>query len=93
MFFKGSRYADVETHETRDVQGRVLRYKKVRFIPPTPAQQRHAVRADERLDHIAERYYHDPERFWRICDANVAMWPNELVATTGQLILIPAAKG
>ena len=35
MFFKGSRYANVGEHEITDGQGRVVRYKKVRFIPET----------------------------------------------------------
>ena len=32
----------------------------------------------DRLDNIAARYLGDPEQFWRICDANGAMRPDEL---------------
>ncbi len=93
MFFKGSRYANVAELEFRDNQGRVIRYKKTRFIPETTADMGHRVSAGERLDHIADRYYNDPERFWRICDANRAMWPDDLVSEPGSVILIPPSEG
>ena len=89
MFAKGSRYETVKDSELTDEQGRILRYKKVRFIPETDAQFTHMLSQGERLDHLAYRYYHDPERFWRICDANEAMWPDDLVAEAGRQILIP----
>lgn len=93
MFFRGSRYANVGEHQITDGKGRVIRYKKTRFIPATQAQMGHMVSQGERLDHIAFRYYRDPERFWRICDANRAMWPPELVAEAGRTILIPPLEG
>ena len=93
MFFKGTRYAKVGEHELTDSNGRVLRYKKVRFIPETRPQRGHTVTEGERLDNIAYRYYRDPERFWRVCDANRALWPDDLVAEPGRTILIPASEG
>jgi hypothetical protein len=51
------------------------------------------VTQDERLDNIAFLAYREPDRFWRICDANLAMWPADLVADVGDRILIPPAKG
>jgi len=93
MFFKGSRYANVGEHEITDSSGRVIRYKKIRFIPETEAQMAHVISQGERLDHIAHRYYRDPERFWRICDASRAMWPDDLIAEVGRTILIPPSEG
>jgi nucleoid-associated protein YgaU len=93
MFFQGSRYATVGEAELIDRQGRVIRYKRIRFIPPTPAQVGHRVSQGERLDQIAFRYYRDPERFWRICDANLAMLPEDLVSEVGRTIQIPPAEG
>lgn len=93
MFFKGSRYANVTEHYITDRKERVIRYKKIRFIPETTAKMTHTVTRGERLDHIAHRYYRDSERFWRICDANRAMLPSDLVDEAGQAILIPASKG
>ncbi len=93
MFFKGSRYADVGEDQIADSNGREIRYKTIRFIPETRAQMGHIVSQGERLDHIAHRYFRDPERFWRICDANRALWPDDLVAEAGRKILIPASEG
>jgi hypothetical protein len=93
MFFKGSRYEKVPEAEHTDASGRTVRYKKVRFIPFTRAQAGHEVRDGERLDHIAHRHFRDAERFWRICDANLATWPPELVERPGRIIDIPASEG
>ena len=92
MFFKGSRYERVESHSITDESGSVITYKKVRFISETRALMGHLVVQGDRLDNIAHRYYKDPERFWRICDANLAMWSDELVAEAGRIILIPPSE-
>ena len=91
MFFKGSRYEKVRDAELTDISGRVIKYKRIRFIPETPAIQQHTVVQGERLDLIAHKYYRDPDLFWRICDANKAMLPDELVTEAGRQILIPPA--
>jgi hypothetical protein len=91
MFFRGSRYEKVGEEEIAD-GGRVIRYKRIRFIPQTRALGGHLVGAGERLDHIAYRYFRDPERFWRICDANHVLWPDDLIAQPGRTILIPASE-
>jgi hypothetical protein len=93
MFFQGSRYADVAEYEITDARGRVIRYKGIRFIPATPARLGHRTAAGERLDHIAYAHYRDPERFWRICDANAALWPGDLTAETGRILAIPTSRG
>ena len=92
MFFKGSRYADVQEAEFTDGQGRVICYKRIRLIPETDTQLVHAVGQGERLDQIAYQYYRDPERFWRICDANYATWPDDLVAEPERRIVIPSSE-
>lgn len=93
MFFKGSRYAKVGEATITDSKGRTIRYKKTRFIAQTSAQLGHRLSQGERLDHLAHRYYQDAERFWRICDANTALWPDDLVADVGATILIPPSEG
>ena len=92
MFFKGSRYAKTGDLTWTSPDGREVRYKKIRFIPAANATTGHIVHRGERLDHISNRYYRDPERFWRIADANVAMWPDELIEEAGRTILIPPAE-
>jgi hypothetical protein len=93
VFFKGSRYEKVETDSITDAAGRVIKFKKVRFISDTPAQAAVVVNQGERLDHIAQRVYQDPDIFWRICDANFALWPPDLVAEPGRVIKVPPAEG
>ncbi len=92
MFSKESRYAAVGEHAISGHRGRLIRYKKTRFIAETGVQMAHMVGGGERLDHLAYHYYRDPERFWRICDANRALWPPELVAEPGRTIAIPPVE-
>ena len=92
MFFKGSRYQKVDTHTITDAKGRIVKYKRIRFIPETPATMQHTMLQGERLDLVAHRYYRDTELFWLICDANKTMLPDELVAQEGRRILIPSAQ-
>jgi len=92
MFFKGSRYANVPSAEIDAPDGRAYRYKKTRFIGPATPERTHTVTQSERLDLIAQQYFRDSERFWRICDANLALWPGDLVAKPGRKIAIPSAE-
>lgn len=89
MFFKGSRYANLPVLHTTDSRGRLVAYKATRFIPESEFVAGHLVLEDDRLDRIAYDRYRDAERFWRICDANVTMWPEELVREPGRVIGIP----
>jgi nucleoid-associated protein YgaU len=91
MFFKGSRYQNVIEEQLVDSAGRVIRYKRVRFIDAMRAQTQYVIAQGDRLDHVAFRFYSDPERFWRICDANQATLPDELVEQPGTKILIPSS--
>lgn len=91
MFSKNSRYATVETLTHLDEAGREIRHKAIRFIDTPAATARHRVREHERLDHLAHRYYRDPERFWRIADGNLALWPPDLTADPGRELAIPPA--
>ena len=92
-FFKGSRYERVGELELLDAHGRTVRCKRTRFIPDTPGRFLHLVAEHERIDHIAHRYFRDSERFWRVCDANVAFWPPDLLAEPGRPIQIPGGEG
>jgi hypothetical protein len=89
MFFRGSRYESVPNTELTTRDGRVIRYKRIRFIPDARGVLGHLVAQGDRLDLIAYRFYRDPEQFWRICDANLALRPEDLVAKPGRRLLIP----
>jgi hypothetical protein len=53
----------------------------------------HVVIAGERLDHLAARHLGDPELFWRICDGNRALRPEELTETIGRRLAITLPEG
>ena len=92
MFFKGSRYEKVPEATHVDATVRTIRYKTTRFITDPLALIGHRVLASERLDHIAWQHFRDAERFWRICDANRALWPNDLLEEAA-ILRIPASEG
>ena len=48
----------------------------------------HTVTQGDRLDNLATRYVGDPEQFWRICDANDVLRPEELTEEIGRIIKI-----
>jgi hypothetical protein len=89
MLSRNSRYANVP-QGALEVGDRKVPYIKMRPVPePAASQFVHVVGAGERPDHLAYRYYRDPERFWRLCDANRIMWPNDLVREAGRAIVVP----
>ena len=53
----------------------------------------HMVTEGERLDNITAQYLGDPEQFWRVCDANGAMRPDELTETIGRRLRITLPEG
>jgi hypothetical protein len=89
-----SRYANVEQVEMTvidsDGRERVIAYVKRRVIPSyddQPSLAEHRVVEDDRLDNITARYIGDPTQFWRLCDANVVLKPEELEAI-GRIVRI-----
>lgn len=100
MTFKpGSRYAELETatRVVTDADGndRVLRYQRRRIIPPQddlPTLAEHRIAEGERLDVITARYAGDPTLFWRLCDANAVLRPEEL-EIVDRIIRIALARG
>ncbi len=91
MLFRGSRCEGVPEAVHTDARGRQIPYEQLRVTPDAPSLQTHAVRALDRLDMIAFQYYDDPEQFWRVCDANLAVLPDELLEV-GRRLLIPLAR-
>jgi hypothetical protein len=90
-FPPSSRYHKTATAKFTMADGSEVAYLKRRFVPPPEAfalLQEHAVAQGERLDHIAAKYLGDPEQFWRICDANGAVRPNELLEPIGRRLRI-----
>ena len=95
-FAANSRYAGVETAEWRRSDGLAVRYVKRRFIPAPEnfaTLQEHRVEEHDRLDNIATKYFSDPELYWRLCDANGAMNPSDLIAEAGRRLRIALPEG
>ena len=91
-----SRYYTVETAKLTTAAGRPIAYLRRRFVPPPERfvlLQEHTVIEGDRLDLLAVQYQGDPEQFWRICDANAAIRPNDLVETIGRKLRITLPEG
>lgn len=80
------RYDTVETATfsivSDDGSRRLVRYQRRRFPPAAPTGRdvpRHLVRPGDRLDLLSYRYTGDPLGFWRICDVNAVLDPDDLV--------------
>jgi len=89
LFDKKSRYSKTPEHTFEDVSGRTVRYKGLRFIPVLRPIGLHEVQEGDRLDRIAHLRIGDAEDFWLICDANDAMWPDDLLEERGRRLKIP----
>jgi nucleoid-associated protein YgaU len=92
MFDPKSRYANlaVETYNPNSTTS--IPYVSRRFLPQAedmPTLQQVTVQAGDRIDLIANRTLGDPLQFWRICDANDAMYPLALTSQPGQVLVIP----
>lgn len=95
-FPPSSRYHGVATATRVAPDGRTIVYLRRRFVPPADqfaVLQEHLVVAGDRLDNIAARHLGDPEQFWRLCDANGAIRPNELTEIAGRRIRITLPAG
>lgn len=87
-----SRYYNLETatYETQD--GKSIAYKRRRFLPrgqDLPLLTETKVEQSDRLDLIADRTIGDSEQYWRVCDANDAMNPEDLTAEPGRWLRVP----
>ncbi len=81
LFSPSSRYSMIETAKLETPDGETVIYLRRRFVPQPERfalLQEHVVTQGDRLDNIAAQYLGDPELFWRLCDANRALRPDEL---------------
>jgi hypothetical protein len=91
-----SRYHGIDTAKLETADGKTLICLRRRFLPPPERfalLQVHVVTQGERLDNITAQYLGDPEQFWRVCDANGAMRPDELTDTIGRRLRITLPEG
>lgn len=87
-FPANSRYHGVGVAQLEGRDGEKLPYLRRRFVPQPERfseTQLHRVTQGDRLDVLAGRYLGDPELYWRLCDANRALRPDELLAPDRRL--------
>lgn len=76
-----SRYHGISTKRITGSSGIEHPYLARRFVPD-PVEfatlRNHRLAQGERLDQITARELGNPESFWMLCDANGAIWPEEL---------------
>lgn len=70
MYARGSRYRQVPEVSRQNPSGRTLLVTDLRLQRPVPGSFQHTVESNDRLDHLAHRYYGKPRNWWRIGDAN-----------------------
>ena len=91
-----SRYYTISTNQYTAPDGRVIVYLNRRFVPSADRftlLEEHIVTQGERLDNITAQTLGDPLQFWRLCDANNAMRPDELTETIGRSLRITLPEG
>ena len=91
-----SRYYSLETVTKLTDSGETITYIRRRFVPQSDrffTLHEHRVSQGDRLDMITNQYLGDPEQFWRICDANKTLYPDELTETIGICIKITLTEG
>jgi hypothetical protein len=95
-FPPSSRYHGVGTAKLTTADGRTIIFLKRRLVP-APEEfsliQEHSIVQGDRLDNLTATYLGDPEQFWRLCDANGALRPDELTEIIGLRVRITLPHG
>ena len=96
LFPPNSRYHGIDTVMLETPEGKTIVHLRRRLVP-SPERfallQEHAVVQGDRLDNLAAQYLGDAEQFWRLCDANNALRPDELTETVGRRLRITLPEG
>lgn len=96
LFPPSSRYSGIETAKRVTPEGEEVVYLRRRFVPQPERfalLREHTVVQGDRLDNLAAQHLGDPEMFWRICDANRALRPDELTEVIGRRLRITLPEG
>jgi hypothetical protein len=93
MFGPGSRYARQPIAVFVDAEGRPRAFVTLREVPAVrgarPEDPMHIVTGNDRLDRLTWQHLGDPELFWRVCDANGALHPDEMTSVIGRRLMVP----
>jgi hypothetical protein len=86
-----SRYRSTPVLDVDDGHGSTHPLLDLRVPPPTTTVLEVVPTASDRLDLLAFRFYRDPTRFWRLCDASSRLDPFDVVAP-GEPLPVPPDK-
>ena len=96
QFSATSRYYTTPVAHLELPSGRVVAYLRRRTVPPPEAfatLREHEVVQSDRIDRLAAEHLGDPELFWRLCDANGAIRPDELTELVGRRLRVTLPEG
>ena len=91
-----SRYYSVPQKKLELPDGTEIAYLGRRFVPQPDrfaTLTEHVVDQGERPDQVAHQFIGDAEQFWRLCDANGSLHPEELTDQPGERIRITLPEG
>ena len=96
MFEANSRYNERGDGFFVANDGRIIKYKRRRFIPHDNENkitlEEINITAGDRIDLISAKHLGDPEQFWRLCDMNEIMHPLDLTSQIGKIIKITSQE-
>jgi hypothetical protein len=95
-FPPNSRYHTTPTATLVTPDRREITYLRRRFVPQPElfaTLREFVVLQGDRLDRLAAQHLGDPEIYYRLCDANRAIRPNELTDTVGRRLRITLPEG
>ena len=95
LFSPSSRYYTLETATLETAAGDTIVYLRRRFVPQPERfslLREVTVTQGDRLDNLAAQYLGDPQQFWRLCDANRALRPGDLIEV-GRRLRITLPEG
>jgi hypothetical protein len=92
MFFDGSRYHRIADAAFTDGEGNRRTLKRTREPLATELALVYQVREGDRLDLLANQFFHDPRKWWLIADANPDVLTIEELLVPGRLLRIPKNK-
>jgi hypothetical protein len=81
LFAANSRYQGIGTDTMIAAGGQTIVYLQRRFVPQASSfavLQQYTVQQGDRLDNMSAQLLGDPQLYWRLCDANGALRPEEL---------------
>lgn len=95
LFAADSRYQGIGTNTLTTASGQTVVYLQRRFVPQPRSfavLQQYTVQQGDRLDNMAASLLGDALLYWRICDANGAMSPED-IEVEGTVLNITLPQG